>query len=391
VLRFSAVRDRTHKEKAAQQSAHFFALRQRSIYAMRAPSRSANASRHKGVHKTALTVNLGWQAIFRKKSFGTYEHESDAARAWNIEAKKNGSNDFNDVEEPFRVPEKRFQSVSKYVGVQNIKKYPQWWTAHFGKPRRHLGQCASAEDAARAVNIEAKRLGCALVNDVPEPYRIPTKVTTHTSQWKGVSWNAKNKRWNARCRRMHLGTFKREDEDTAARCYNVGARQVGLNEFNDISDPFDYYTGPPLKTSNWRGVSWSNNFNRWQVDCTRKYLGSFKVEDEETAARCYNIEAKRIGLTEFNDIPDPFDCQLPGPRSYTSKWRGVCWCKEGPGKWIARCKGKYLGFFKYDDEEGAARCYNVEARRLGMTELNDVPDAPEISKHDRFFKKTKRV
>jgi hypothetical protein len=74
-----------------------------------------------------------------------------------------------------------------------------------------------------------------------------------------------------------------------------------------------------------------------------------------------------------------------------STWTGVYWAgrsRDGSGgRWRVQCNNMYLGSFKYEDEHAAARCYNFEAIRIGLTTRNDVPDAPKLSKNDRFFKK----
>jgi hypothetical protein len=50
-------------------------------------------------------------------------------------------------------------------------------------------------------------------------------------------------------------------------------------------------------------------------------------------------------------------------RERTSHFMGVCWYKRQK-KWMAKCKGKYLG--NHATEQAAALAYNVEAERLGM-------------------------
>jgi len=171
---------------------------------------------------------------------------------------------------------------------------------------------------------------------------------------------------------------------------------------NDLQDP------KKVRSSQVTGVSFNIRTQRWRsssrdMNGRRNYIAYHTTEEGaasviamyESIGRpvrpidCMVNKAPGFWFDIFNeDVPNPY-C-IPS-RLHSSMWSGVCWdpCGDG-GRWLAVCKRKYLGRFKYEDEEGAARAYNVEAKRIGLTELNDVPDAPEILKHDRFFMKGKK-
>jgi hypothetical protein len=55
-----------------------------------------------------------------------------------------------------------------------------------------------------------------------------------TSQYKGVHWSARNKKWKSAIRRKHLGTFT--DEADAARAYDAAAREL-FGEFAHLNFP----------------------------------------------------------------------------------------------------------------------------------------------------------
>jgi hypothetical protein len=133
-------------------------------------------------------------------------------------------------------------------------------------------------------------------------------------------------------------------------------------------------------TSGVDGIIWVKNIEKWKargvLDGKGYFLGYF---DEQTAAIARLEDFYKTKIVPI--FPEK-----------TSMWKGVCWCgTDGDGgRWRAKCKGKFLGRYGFLHEDVAARAYNVEAKRIGLTELNDVPDAPVISKKDRFFKKAEK-
>ena len=96
---------------------------------------------------------------------------------------------------------------------------------------KSLGHFKDEDDAARAYNVEAQRLGLyARLNVIPGDPPLPdpppgTAPLPPQSQYRGVSWHKGNKCWQAMCCHKHLGCFK--DEQDAARAYNVEARRLG--------------------------------------------------------------------------------------------------------------------------------------------------------------------
>ena len=123
------------------------------------------------------------------------------------------------------------------------------------------------------------------------------------------------------------------------------------------------------------GVSWNKQAKKWTAYFT-------------------DGNGKRFHLGKYFDKEEAIKVAAPyyQRQRSTSKWLGLAWDSSvgDGGRWVVVCKHKYIGRFKFEDEEAAARAYNVEAKRIGLTELNDVPDAPVISKKDRFFKKVEK-
>ena len=105
------------------------------------------------------------------------------------------------------------------------------------------------------------------------------------------------------------------------------------------------------RSSRFRGVSWKRDSSRWQVQITdrknKRYLGTFRLEEEEAAALAYDREARRLGRTELN-FPD----RAPGPtaavsdtsnRETTQAFEHVQWSDIIPFRGYARDSGEASG------------------------------------------------
>jgi hypothetical protein len=146
----------------------------------------------------------------------------------------------------------------------------------------------------------------------------------------------------ARCQGKHVGCYA--TEEVAARAYI---------EF--MEDGIDHVKHRGVSTSQFKGFSWDKKASKWKGTCNGTYLGLQATE--VAAARVCNKYLK--------------DGVAPGPAG-SSQFKGVTWDKNN-NKWLARCKGKHLGY--HATEKAAAQAYNVEAERVGRP-LN-VPRPPE--------------
>ena len=123
---------------------------------------------------------------------------------------------------------------------------------------------------------------------------------------------------------------------------------------------------PRKGASEYKGVYREKSNGKWiaQIREGKGFaLGTYS--SEEDAARAYNIAAKeRFGeFALYNNIPEPF--RVPEQRSYTSRFRGVCWYKR-TRRWKAKIfkdgVAFHLGYFS--DENEAAMAYDRSARQL---------------------------
>jgi hypothetical protein len=214
---------------------------------------------------------------------------------------------------------------------------------------------------------------CVLVK--PEPMSDPEPNLKRkqggwppgVSGYPGISWDKRTMKWQA--------AFRDNGKLVATRSFDIKDEAINAIEM--------YYLEKTVPLARKRlgvrkglGVIYNKKGNKW-------------------TARVWNTEEQKcIALGSYEGKEDALyaiqkykhEGIIPHPRRHrASRWEGLQWRMHG-GKWRVFCKGKCVGTFKSDDEEGAARAYNVEAKRIGLTELNDVPDAPDVSKHDRFFK-----
>jgi len=96
--------------------------------------------------------------------------------------------------------------------------------------------------------------------------------------------------------------------------------------------------GDHAGSSRFVGVSWKKDKHKWLTRYQGKHLGCHTTE--EGAARPYSKNLKEGSVL--------------GP-AFSSLFKGVTWSKSS-NKWLARYKGKYLGY--HSTEEDATRAYN---------------------------------
>ena len=137
---------------------------------------------------------------------------------------------------------------------------------------------------------------------------------------------------------------------------------------------------PPLRakslTSKYVGVCWDKKANRWLSQIQHhgkwKFIGNF--DDELAAARMYDEEAAAQGKpVNFPQNPQQQQAvkmrkdrsQMPNI-TRPSKYVGVNWSKKGK-RWKSciRINGKKTFLGCYDDEDEAARVYDLQAMRFG--------------------------
>jgi hypothetical protein len=210
------------------------------------------------------------------------------------------------------------------------------------------------------------------------------EVGRQSSQYRGVSWRKKNKKWVAitycDSKRHYLGYF--EDEDEAARAYDKAVR-THHGEKAQLNFPTKKEQAAEeakqqrwIKCaeagSNYRGVYWQKSDNKWiaaiRYDDKKHHLGYF--EEEEKAARAYD-RAARTQHGEKAQLNFPAEGESGSRKS--SKYRGVSW-EKSYNKWTAgiRYDGKLHHLGSFEDEEEAARAYDntVRVHKGGSAQLN---------------------
>jgi len=247
------------------------------------------------------TNNNKWRAVSRGTHPEYHATEEDAART--------RSEYLKDGIDPVK---HREASTSQFMGVSWAKHSNKWRATSKGK---HLGHHTTEEAAARAYHNYLKD------GSVPEP---AVRGGWGASHFKGVTWDKNHNKWRVQFKRKYLGVHTTEED--AARAYS--------KYLEDGIDPV-----MQRRTSQFTGVSWAKDNNKWKAQCQGKYLGCHTTE--EAAARVYSMYLE--------------DGVVPGPPTFSSQFTGVSWDKS-TNKWKAKCKDTYLGF--HTTEEGAARVYN---------------------------------
>lgn len=108
----------------------------------------------------------------------------------------------------------------------------------------------------------------------------------------------------------------------------------------------------PGKTSQYRGVSWDQQMNKWitKIRLNHKQYNLGYYEREEEAHQAYLSALEKY--EEDGTVPPP------KKKPKTSKYKGVHWDDER-GKWsaAARVHGKQTSFGRFDTEEEAYQAY----------------------------------
>ncbi|GIL94369.1 hypothetical protein Vretimale_593, partial [Volvox reticuliferus] len=217
---------------------------------------------------------------------------------------------------------------SAYRGVYWDEKQNQWRAEiKENGGTTILGHFATQEDAARVYDAAVLRSGNKELLNFPllakpatNPHPGPkargprAPGTRVTSQYKGVSWNSACSKWVAVLwdrelkRARHIGSY--ESEEDAARAYDKEALRMlgpeaGLNFRESAADYLAEIgaDGVPEGTHNsnkgssqYRGVSWHERSQRWEVRVwgggKQHFIGSFTEEVE--AARAYDRAVLRL-------------------------------------------------------------------------------------------------
>ena len=159
-----------------------------------------------------------------------------------------------------------------------------------------------------------------------------------SSRFKGVTWDKSSRKSRRQNKGKHMGAHT--TVEAAVRAY--------IKYLEDGSVPRRTERGG-WGASQFKGVHWDNNSQKWRADCKGTRLGYHATEEDAVRAISKYLE----------DGIDP----VKHRDATTSQFTGVCWDKAR-SKWTADCKGKRLT--RHATEEAAAQAYNVEAERRGL-------------------------
>merc|ERR1711965_1246782 len=183
-----------------------------------------------------------------------------------------------------------------------------------------MGLYHDEKEAARMYDEQAALLGKPVnfplhegMEQAVKPIKDRSKVpnVNRPSKYVGVTWNKKNKKWQAKImtngEEKHLGYS--HDEKEAARMYDEQAALLGKPVNFPLHEDMEQAAkkAPQRKDmskvpnvnrpSKYVGVTWSKQMKKWEakikIDGKNKTLGYY--HDEKEAARIYDEQAILLG------------------------------------------------------------------------------------------------
>ena len=204
-------------------------------------SRFRGVSWHKAFRKWFAQISIDG----KKKTIGSYDDETEAARAYDatvraqsLDKPLNFQDDLSTAPGVYVPPKKKRVGSSRFRGV-HCKKTGGKWHAKIsiaGKSTA-IGSYDEEMGAARAYDatVRAQWLARPLnfpndLSTAPDVY-VPKKKRVATSRFRGVYWDKTHQKWVAQIyidgKSKHIGFY--DDETEAARAYDATVRAHSLD------------------------------------------------------------------------------------------------------------------------------------------------------------------
>jgi hypothetical protein len=207
------------------------------------------------------------------------------------------------------------------------------------------------------------------------------EVPNKTSEYKGVCWNTREKKWQARLmhnKKSYTGG-NLDKEEQAAMQVNLLCDKYGIKRKNPMIDlEPDAMQQVSNQTSKYTGVHWNKDAKKWVAKLmhNRKvYCGGY-FDHEKEAAMKVNLLCDKYGKERKNPTiniqPHKIKQQF---HNQTSIYTGVHWHKDAK-KWLVHMmhnKKLYYGGY-FDNEEQAAMKVNLLCDKHGKERKNPMID-----------------
>jgi len=322
---------------------------------------------------------------------------------------ENGSQNFNYAIElknvfEFELQKKSIKQLknktSQYSGVDWNRNSRKWQARLVYNKKQYYGRlCENEEQAAMSVNLLCDKFEIERINPTIniKLYAISKKSQNKTSQYLGVSWNSKKRKWvvqlNHNKKQYYGGLF--ENEKAAAMNVNLLCDKFEIERKNPTiihitSDEISKQS--QNKTSQYFGVYWNKDARKWTAQLWHKkkqYYGGLFENEKEAAMNvnllCDKFEIERKNPTiniKVDAIPKQF-------RNKSSQYWGVSWNKDAR-KWKAQLnhnKKQYYGGL-FENEEQAAMKSNLLCDKMEIERKNPTINIKLDEIHQQFRNKT---
>jgi len=152
-------------------------------------------------------------------------------------------------------------------------------------------------------------------------------VICSSSQYKGVTWYTKSKKWKATVcfngKKIHVGRYP--DELDAAKRVNQMCDEFGIERKNPGIDARPS-ANPTNLSSKYKGVIWDKYNLKWtsSVYFNSKKINGGPYRDELDAARRVNQLCNELKIERKNPEVDANPIKHY-KRGFSSQYSGVCW------------------------------------------------------------------
>jgi len=238
----------------------------------------------------------------KHEDVGNENAQSDTAILGSNPNQNQNKKELSDQGEPKNI----YNPILKYTGVCWKKDNKKWQAQLKVNEKLYFGGLFdNQQDAAMSVNKLCDQYAIARKNPTIDIKSFKAhQVQKSTSQYIGVCWNRKSKKWHSHVRfneKVYYGGLFDNEEDAAMKT-NLLCDKFGIRRKNPAVDKELFIV--PNQTSQYFGVSLHKATKKWETKLThdkKQYFGGL-FDREEDAAMKVNLLCDKLGIKRKNPM-----------------------------------------------------------------------------------------